>query len=145
MKSKRGCVISLWHALLFFFMFFALEAFLLRRLLTDLRGGDLFGRCRYPLRLQKVPQISQIYTDFSWDVFLVTQISQMTQIFFIIGRHGISRRRPVRSLQISPWDWTKRFIRDSIKNLWKSVKSVGQKNNEKENQDDYFFLVFKRI
>ena len=29
-----------------------------------------------------VPQISQIYTDFSWDVFLVTQISQMTQIFF---------------------------------------------------------------
>ena len=29
-------------------MFFALEAFLLRRLLTDLRGGDLFGRYRYP-------------------------------------------------------------------------------------------------
>lgn len=77
--------------------------------------------------------------------FFVTQISQMTQIFFIIGRHGISRRRPVRSLQISPWDWTKRFIRDSIKNLWKSVKSVGQKNNEKENQDNYFFLVLKRI
>ncbi len=25
--------------------------FLLRRLLTDFRGGDLFGRCRYPLRL----------------------------------------------------------------------------------------------
>ena len=48
--------------------------FLLRRLLTDFRGGDLFGRCRYPLRLEKVPQISQIYTDFSWDVFLVTQI-----------------------------------------------------------------------
>ena len=77
--------------------------------------------------------------------FFVTQISQMTQIFFIIGRHGILRRRPVRSLQISPWDWTKRFIRDSIKNLWKSVKSVGQKNNEKENQDNYFFLVLKRI
>ncbi len=34
--------------------------------------------------------------------FFVTQISQMTQIFFIIGRHGISRRRPVRSLQIPP-------------------------------------------
>ena len=80
MKSKRGCVISLWHALLFSFMFFALEAFLLRRLLTDLRGGDLFGRCRYPLRVEYVPQISQIYTDFSWEV-LVTQISQMTQIF----------------------------------------------------------------
>ena len=82
MKSKRGCVISLWHALLFFFMFFALEAFLLRRLLTDLRGGDLFGRYRYPLRVEYVPQNSQIYTDFSWEV-LVTQISQMTQIFFI--------------------------------------------------------------
>ena len=37
---------------------------------------------RYPLRVEKVPQISQIYTDFSWDVFFVTQISQMTQIFF---------------------------------------------------------------
>ena len=94
MKSKRGCVISLWHALLFFFMFFALEAFLLRRLLMDLRGGDLFGRCRYPLRVEYVPQISQICTDFSWEV-LVTQISQMTQIFFhrvflFIGFHGIN-------------------------------------------------------
>ena len=117
----------------------------------------------------------------------------MTQIFFIIGWHGISQRRPVRSLQIppgigqsptdftdihrfilgrffchadfaddadffiigchgiyseisccgdysrifaeatcsvvadTPWDWTKRFTRDSIKNLCISVKSVGQK------------------
>jgi hypothetical protein len=119
MKSKRGCVISLWYALLFFFMFFALEAFLLRRLLTDLRGGDLFGRYRYPLRVEYVPQISQICTDFSWEV-LVTQISQMTQIFFIgyfyssdftelIRRflamsitHGFTRRRPARSLQIPP-------------------------------------------
>ena len=84
MKSKRGCVISLWHALLFFFMFFALEAFLLRRLLTDLRGGDLFGRYIYPLWVEYVPQISQMYTDFSWEV-LVTQISQMTQIFFSSG------------------------------------------------------------
>ena len=116
MKSKRGCVISLWHALLFFFMFFALEAFLLRRLLTDLRGDDLFGRYRYPLWVEYVPQI---YTDFLWEV-LVTQISQMTQIFFIgyfyssdftelIRRflamsitHGFTRRRPVRSLQIPP-------------------------------------------
>ena len=98
MKSKRGCVISLWHALLFFFMFFALEAFLLRRLLTDLRGGDLFGRCRYPLRVEYVPQISQIYTDFSWEV-LVTQISQMTQIFFhrvflFIGFHRFTQIFP---------------------------------------------------
>ena len=36
-----------------------------------------------PQRLENVPQISQIYTDFSWDIFGVTQISQMTQIFFI--------------------------------------------------------------
>ena len=98
MKSKRGCGISLWHALLFFFMFFALEAFLLRRLLTDLRGGDLFGRCRYPLRVEYVPQISQIYTDFSWEV-LVTQISQMTQIFFhrvffFIGFHRFTQIFP---------------------------------------------------
>ena len=27
--------------------------FLLRRLLTDFRGCDLFGRCRYPLRVDK--------------------------------------------------------------------------------------------
>ena len=98
MKSKRGCVISLWHALLFFFMFFALEAFLLRRLLTDLRGGDLLGRYRYPLRVEYVPQISQIYTDFSWEV-LVTQISQMTQIFFhrvflFIGFHRFTQIFP---------------------------------------------------
>ena len=53
--------------------------FLLRRLLTDFRGGDLFGRCRYP------------------------------------------------------WDWTKRFNRDSIKNLCISVKSVGQKNSHEKN------------
>ena len=92
---------------------------MLRRLLTDLRGCDLFGRCRYPLRVEYVPQISRIYTDLSWEV-LVTQISQMTQIFFIgyfyssdftelIRRfpatsitHGFTRMRPVRSLQIPP-------------------------------------------
>ena len=94
---------------------------LLRRLLTDFRGCDLYGRCIYPLRVENVPQISQIYTDFSWDVFFVTQISQMTQIFFSHGiffssddtefirripaaaiTHGFSQMRPVRSLQIPP-------------------------------------------
>ena len=55
---------------LFFWDFFSSdfteesEAFLLRRLLTDFRGCDLFGRCRYPLRVEYVPQISQIYTDY---------------------------------------------------------------------------------
>ena len=56
---------------------------LLRRLLTDLRGSDLFGRYRYPLRVEYVPQISQMYTDFSGEGFL-TQISLMTQIFYLI-------------------------------------------------------------
>ena len=32
----------------------------------------------------------------------------------------------------TPWDWTKRFTRDSIKNLCKSVKSVGQNNPHEE-------------
>ena len=84
----------------------------MRRLLTDFRRGDLSGRYRYPLRLEKVPQIPQIYTDLLWEV-LVTQISQMTQIFFhrmtrnLFGgfpdeaiNHGFSRRRPIRSVQI---------------------------------------------
>ena len=135
MKFKRGCVISPWHALLFFssddaefirrfpaeaithgfsrrrpvrslqippesgiwshrfhrftqiffmdffvtqisqmtqiFLFFwdffhrmtrnLFGGFLLRRLLTDFRGGDLFGRYRYPLGVEYVPQISQIF------------------------------------------------------------------------------------
>ena len=114
----------------------------MRRLLTDFRRGDLFGRCRYPLRLEKVPQISQIYTDFSWDVFLVTQISQMTQIFFIHRMtrnlfggipdkaitHGFSRRRPGRSVQIP----TEVGKSPTKKNLCISVKSVGRNNPHKE-------------
>ena len=36
------------------------RGFLLRRLLTDWRGSDLFGRYRYPLRVEYVPLI---YTD----------------------------------------------------------------------------------
>jgi len=57
--------------------------FLLKRLLTDFRGGDLFGRCRYPLGSEKVPQISQIYTDFSWDVFLSHADFADDAVFFI--------------------------------------------------------------
>ena len=44
---------------------------MLWRLLTEFRGGDLFGRCRYSLGSEKVPQISQIYTDlhrFFWAI-----------------------------------------------------------------------------
>ena len=97
-----------------------------------------------------VPQISQIYTDIYWDVFFVTQISQMTQIFshgiFFIGCHGIyseisccgdysqifaDATCPV--VADTPWDWTKKFTRDSIENLCKSVKSVGQNPPTKKN------------
>ena len=85
----------------------------MRRLLTDFRRGDLFGRCRYPLRLEKVPQISQIYTDFSWDVFFShADFADDADFFHRMTRnlfgdipaeaitHGFSRRRPVRSVQI---------------------------------------------
>ena len=70
----------------------------------------------------------------------------MTQIFFIIGRHGIysdisccgdySRNFVEATCSVvadTPWDWTKRFTRDSIKNLCISVKSVGQKNSHEKN------------
>ena len=94
--------------------------FLLRRLLTDFRGGDLFGRFRYPLRVEYVPQISQIYTDFFHGFFCHADFADDAD-FFLIGffyssddtefirrflaaaiTHGFSRMRPVRSLQIPP-------------------------------------------
>ena len=69
----------------------------------------------------------------------------MTQIFFI-GYHGIyseiscwgdySRIFAEATCSVvadTPWDWTKRFNRDSIKNLCISVKSVGQKNSHEKN------------
>ena len=82
--------------------------FLLRRLLTDFRGCDLSGRCKYPLRLEKVPQISQIYTDSGLVRSLekCTQISQMTQ-FFCLDIWGIFLTIMARM------------------NLCKSVESVG--------------------
>ena len=63
------------------------EAFLLVGLPTEFRGCDLSGRCRYPLRLDKVPQI---YTDSGLVRSLEknTQISQMTQ-FFCLDIWGI--------------------------------------------------------
>ena len=102
-----------------------------------------------PLRLEKVPQISQIYTDFSWDVFLSRRFRRWRRFFlmgfFFIGCHGIysevdcwddySRIFADATCPVvadTPWDWTKRFTRDSIKNLCKSVKSVGQKKHHEE-------------
>ena len=101
------------------------EVFLMRRLLTDFRRGDLFGRCRYPLSLEKVPQISQIYTDFF--------IHRMTRNLFEgfpdeAITHGFSRRRPVRSVQIPPGIG----ICPTKKNLCISVKSVGRNNPHEE-------------
>ena len=113
--------------------------FLLRRLLTDFRGGDLSGRCRYPLRLENVPQISQIYTDFSWDVFCHADFaddadffssSDDTEFIRISCCDDYSRNFAETTCSVvadTPWDRTKRFTRDSIKNLCISVKSVGQK------------------
>ena len=68
----------------------------MRRLITDFRRGDLSGRCRYPLRLEYVPQISQIYTDFysSDDTEFIRRFPAETIT------HGFSRRRPIRSVQI---------------------------------------------
>ena len=108
--------------------------FLLRRLLTDFRGCDLSGRCRYPLRLEKVPQISQIYTDFSWDVFLSRRFRRWRR-FFLMGFffrgffiHRISRIFADATCPVvadTPWDWTKshRFHRFTqildLFGLWK--------------------------
>ena len=93
--------------------------FLLWRLLTDFRRCDLSGRCRYP-RGWKMSHRFHRFTQIFLGTFFVTQISQMTQIFFhrdffssdateFILRfpaaaitHGFSQMRPVRSLQIPP-------------------------------------------
>ena len=58
--------------------------FLLWRLLTDFRRCDLSCRCRYPLRLEKVPQISQIYTDFFIGVFCPTDFTDIHR--YLLGR-----------------------------------------------------------
>ncbi len=72
-----------------------------------------------PQRLENVPQISQIYTDFSWDVFFSptdfaddadfsSGIFSLDDTEFILRfpaetiTHGFLRMRPVRSLQIPP-------------------------------------------
>ena len=50
------------------------EISLMRRLLTDFRGGDLSGRCRYPLRLEKVPQRKIcVYLWNLWDEIIHTK------------------------------------------------------------------------
>ena len=73
-----------------------------------------------PQRLENVPQISQIYTDFSWDVFCHADFADDADFFFIgiffssdatefmlrfpaaAITHGFSQMRSVRSLQIPP-------------------------------------------
>ena len=48
--------------------------FLRRQLLTDFHGGDLSGRCRYPLRLEKVPQRKIcVYLWNLWDEIISTK------------------------------------------------------------------------
>ena len=103
---------------------------------------------RRPIRSVQIPtEVGKSPTDFT-DIhrfflgrFLVTQISQMTQIFYssddteFIRRfpaeaitHGFSRRRPVRSVQIPPGIG----ICPTKKNLCISVKSVGRNNPHEE-------------
>ena len=120
-----------------------------------------------PLRLEKVPQISQIYTDFFIGVFCPTDFTDIHRFFlgrffchadfaddadfFLMGFfiHRMTRnlfgdfllRRLLtdfRGCDLSgryryPLRLTKRFTRDSIKNLCKSVKSVGQDPPTKKN------------
>ena len=57
--------------------------FLLWRLLTDFRRCDLSGRCRYPWGWKKSHRFHRYTQIFLGTFFKVTQISQMTQIFFI--------------------------------------------------------------
>ena len=134
------------------------EVFLRRRLLTDFRRGDLFGRCRYPLRLEKVPQISQIYTDFLFGVFCHADFADDADFLFI-GWHGIYsevflRRRlltdfrrgdlsgrcryplrlekvPQRKICVYLWNLWDEII-STKKNLCISVKSVGRNNPHEE-------------
>ena len=75
MKSKRGCVISLWHALFFFFMFFALEAFFMEDFFIGFHGriGGILAEAithgfsrRRPIRSLQIPPESGICpTDFT--------------------------------------------------------------------------------
>ena len=58
--------------------------FLLWRLLTEFRRCDLSGRCRYP-RGWKMSHRFHRFTQIFLGTFFVTQISQMTQIFFSSG------------------------------------------------------------
>ena len=99
--------------------------FLRRQLLTDFHGGDLSGRCRYPLRLEKVPQISQIYTDFlfiGWHG-IYSEVLLMRQLITDFHRGDLSGRyRYPPGIGICP----------TKKNLCISVKSVGQNNPHKE-------------
>ena len=122
------------------------EDFLLKRLLTEFRRGDLFGRCRYPLRSEKVPQISQIYTDLSWDVFKSRRFRRWRRFFsssdntefrggdlFGRCRYPLGSDKAIhqrfKKICVNLWDKNN----PTKKNLCKSVKSVGQNNPTKKN------------
>ena len=122
MKFKRGCVIRLWHALLFFS---SDDTEFIRRFPAEAITHG-FSRMRpvrsfqIPLSVEYIPQISQIYTDFFHGFFCHADFADDAD-FFLIGffyssddtefirrfpaqaiTHGFSRMRPVRSLQIPP-------------------------------------------
>ena len=101
--------------------------FLLRRLLTDFRGGDLFGRCRYPPEVVKSPtdftDIHRFFlgrflshADFADDAdFFSSDDTEFIRRFLAEAiTHGFSRRRPVRSLQIPPEIGQRDSIKKSV-------------------------------
>ena len=65
--SRRFFLFIGWHGIYS-------EVFLMRRLHTDFRGGDLSGRCRYPLELEYVPQRKIcVYLWNLWDEIIPTK------------------------------------------------------------------------
>ena len=113
--------------------------FLLQRLLTDFRGGNLFGRCRYPWDRKKSHRFHRYTQIFLGTFFLSRRFRRCRRFFYssddteFIRRflaeaitHGFSQRRPVRSLQIPP-EIGQSDSPEIQKDLCISVKSVGQK------------------
>ena len=103
MKSKRGCVISLWHALLFFS---SDDTEFIRRFLAEAITHG-FSR-RRPVRSLQIPLESGIcptdFTDFLffWNFYSSDDTEFIRRFLATAITHGFTRRRPVRSLQIPP-------------------------------------------
>ena len=114
--------------------------FLLRRLLTDWRRGDRFGRYRYPWdwnmshRFHRYTQIffiwifhrSFCHADFADDAdFYSSDHTEFSRRFPAEAiTHGLTRRRPVRSIQIPLKAIRQRFHKKSAKSAWQKTIAV---------------------